>query len=90
MRFSYFEHDADVGVIGHGKTVEQAFEAAAQAVFAIMTQLDAVQVRDEITVDRAPAWLGWSRNDNAGCALGLRSSDWRRRGFRCGIGRCRF
>ncbi|MBX3631219.1 MAG: archease [Nitrosomonas sp.] len=50
MRFSYFEHDADVGVIGHGKTVEQAFEAAAQAVFAIMTNLDTVQVRDEITV----------------------------------------
>ncbi len=51
MRFSYFEHDDDTGVIGHGKTVEQAFEAVAQAVFAIMTHLDTVQVRDEITVE---------------------------------------
>ena len=39
----YFEHDADVGVIGRGKTMEQAFEAAAQAVFAIVTNLDLVQ-----------------------------------------------
>jgi SHS2 domain-containing protein len=39
----YFEHDADVGIIGRGSTIEQAFEAAAQAVFAIMTDLDTVQ-----------------------------------------------
>src|SRR5574340_526697 len=26
----YFEHDADIGVIGRGLTLEQAFEAAAQ------------------------------------------------------------
>lgn len=39
----YFEHDADVGIIGQGSTIEQAFEAAAQAVFAIVTDLDAVQ-----------------------------------------------
>lgn len=34
---SYFEHDADIGIIGRGVTVEQAFEAAAQTVFAIVT-----------------------------------------------------
>ncbi len=39
----YFEHDADVGIIGRGSTIEQAFETAAQAVFAIVTDLDAVQ-----------------------------------------------
>jgi SHS2 domain-containing protein len=49
--FSYFEHDADMGVIGRGETVEQAFEAAAQAVFAIMTNPDGVQPRDEIMID---------------------------------------
>lgn len=32
----YFEHDADVGIIGRGETLEAAFEAAAQALFAIM------------------------------------------------------
>ncbi len=33
---SYFEHDADIGVIGRGPTPEAAFESAARAVFAIM------------------------------------------------------
>ncbi len=32
----YFEHDADVGVIGRGPTLERAFEAAANATWAIM------------------------------------------------------
>jgi tRNA-splicing ligase RtcB (3'-phosphate/5'-hydroxy nucleic acid ligase) len=39
----YFEHDADIGIIGGGTTVEQAFEAAAQAVFGIVTDLDLVE-----------------------------------------------
>lgn len=43
MSSSYFEHDADMGIIGRGMTVEQSFEAAAQAVFAIITNLEAVQ-----------------------------------------------
>jgi len=60
MHFSYFEHDADVGVIGRGETVEQAFEAAAQAVFAIMTNLDDVQSRDEIMVDFEEADLDFA------------------------------
>jgi protein archease len=34
--YSYFEHDADVGVIGRGATLEKAFESAAQATFAVM------------------------------------------------------
>ncbi|SEK78073.1 archease [Nitrosovibrio tenuis] len=47
----YFEHDADIGVIGRGATVEQAFEAAAQAVFAIMTPVDAVQPRATVSIE---------------------------------------
>jgi SHS2 domain-containing protein len=34
--FSYFDHDADIGVVGRGKTIEEAFEGAARATFAIM------------------------------------------------------
>ena len=34
--FSYFEHDADVGVVGRGATLEKAFESAAEAMFAVM------------------------------------------------------
>jgi len=34
---AYFEHDADMGIVGRGESVEQAFENAAMAVFAMMT-----------------------------------------------------
>ncbi|ARO87498.1 archease [Nitrosospira lacus] len=47
----YFEHDADVGIIGCGSTVEQAFEAGAQALFAIVTNLDAVQPTSTVTFE---------------------------------------
>jgi SHS2 domain-containing protein len=45
-RYSYFDHDADVGVIGHGVTLEESFEAAAVATFALMTDLAAVRRSD--------------------------------------------
>lgn len=47
----YFEHDADIGIIGQGVTIEQAFESAAQAVFAIVTDLDLVQPNTIITIE---------------------------------------
>ncbi len=47
----YFEHDADIGVIGRGTTVEQAFESAAQAVFAIITPLGAVQPKTTVAIE---------------------------------------
>jgi SHS2 domain-containing protein len=39
----YFEHDADVGVVGRGATLEEAFVAGAEAVFALMTRLAEVR-----------------------------------------------
>lgn len=45
---SYFDHDADVGIIGRGNTLEQAFEAAARAMFGVM--VDVVAVRNESAV----------------------------------------
>ena len=47
----YFEHDADIGIIGRGTTLEQAFEAAAQAVFAIVTNLDLVQPSSTLIIE---------------------------------------
>ena len=41
--YAYFEHDADVGLIGRGATPEEAFESAAAAMFAVMTDLATVQ-----------------------------------------------
>jgi SHS2 domain-containing protein len=41
--YDYFDHDADIGIIGRGPTLEAAFEAAARAMFAIMADLDQVE-----------------------------------------------
>lgn len=60
----YFAHDADIGIIGRGATLEQAFEVAAQAVFGIMTRLENVQPETTITIefeetDRELALVTW-------------------------------
>jgi SHS2 domain-containing protein len=47
----YFEHDADIGIIGWGATVEQAFEAAGQAVFGIVTDLDTVRPSTAVSIE---------------------------------------
>ncbi|MEA3373767.1 MAG: archease [Campylobacterota bacterium] len=36
--FAYFDHDADIGIVGKGSTLEYAFESAAKAMFAIMAE----------------------------------------------------
>jgi SHS2 domain-containing protein len=46
--FSYFEHDADVGIIGRGETLEEAFESAAAAAFAVMA--DPRSLRESVEV----------------------------------------
>ena len=46
----YFEHDADVGVVGRGATLEEAFVSGAQAVFALMTHIESVQPRARVEV----------------------------------------
>jgi SHS2 domain-containing protein len=50
-RYAYFEHDADIGIIGRGTSLEEAFKAAAAAMFAIMTELDAVRPARTITIE---------------------------------------
>jgi len=47
----YFEHDADIGVVGRGATVEESFEAAARATFAVMSDLDAVRQVETVNLD---------------------------------------
>ena len=47
----YFEHDADIGIIGRGTTVEEAFVSAARAMFAIQSELDSVQSIEGIEID---------------------------------------
>ncbi len=46
----YFEHEADMGIIGHGDTIEEAFVDAAKAMFAIMVDLDRIEAKAEHTI----------------------------------------
>jgi len=50
-RYEYYEHDADMGVIGRGATLEEAFESAAAGVFAIMTELSAVRAERTVRIE---------------------------------------
>ena len=50
-RDSTFDHVADVGVAGEGSTVEEAFAAAARAMFGIMVSLDRVETPEEVSLE---------------------------------------
>ena len=43
-----FEHDADIGVVGRGATLEEAFESAAAATFGVMADLSAVRAERSV------------------------------------------
>lgn len=50
MSWGYFDHEADIGVVGRGPTVEQAFENAASAMFAIMADVSAEACEQRVSV----------------------------------------
>ncbi len=47
----YFEHDADIGIIGRGGTLERCLESAAEATFAIMADPAAIEPRQQVKVE---------------------------------------
>ncbi len=49
--WEHFHHEADIGVRGTGQTREQAFEEAAVALTAVITEPDSVCCRESVTVD---------------------------------------
>ncbi len=49
--YDYFDHDADIGIVGRGPTLEAAFAAAAEAMFAIVAEPAAVKPEIAITVE---------------------------------------
>ncbi len=62
--FDYFPHGADIGIIGRGETLEDCFEAAAEAVFALMADLSKVKPERTIQLqfresDREIALVVW-------------------------------
>ncbi|HEY5292840.1 MAG TPA: archease [Burkholderiales bacterium] len=48
---AYFEHAADMGIVGRGKSIEEAFENAARAVFAMMTNLGQVRLQASVAIE---------------------------------------
>lgn len=50
-RYEYLEHTADVYIAAHGKTLIEAFENAALAMFEVMTDTDKVSQIEEDTVE---------------------------------------
>lgn len=46
--YGYFDHDADIGIIGRGSTLQHAFEAAARAMFAVMIDLSPVRAEGAV------------------------------------------
>ena len=49
--WSHFHHEADIGVRGLGQTREEAFEEAAMALTAVITDPESVTCTDSVTVD---------------------------------------
>jgi SHS2 domain-containing protein len=45
-----FDHGADIGVLGEGRTVEEAFAGAARAMFSVMVDLEGVKPRQAVEI----------------------------------------
>lgn len=50
-RFEFLEHTADVYVVVYGKTLEEAFENAAYAIFEVMTEAEKIEPKVEESVE---------------------------------------
>ena len=49
MPWEHFSHQADMGIRGHGASKEEAFEQAALALTAVITDLDKVEPLTSVT-----------------------------------------
>lgn len=86
--FDYFDHDADIGIIGHGENLELAFEAAAASMFAVMVDPNRVNPTmsvavafDESDVELALVrWLNGLLAVSRSSGLSLASFELRRSG----------
>ena len=48
---NYFDHDADIGIIGCGNSLEECFENAAMSTFALMGDLSNVHHKTSIKIE---------------------------------------
>ena len=49
--FETFDHTADVGIVGRGTTLGEAFANAAKAMFSLMVDLDRIEPREERRIE---------------------------------------
>ena len=49
--YDYFEHQADVGIIGIGNTLEEAFVEGAKAMFQVMCEIKDVEAKEEVKIE---------------------------------------
>jgi len=49
--WEHFAHEADMGVRGHGATLAQAFEQAALAMTAVITEPERIEPRKKISIE---------------------------------------
>ncbi len=49
--FETFEHGADMGVRGFGKTLEEAFANGAKAMFSVMVNIEKVESKDTFEIE---------------------------------------
>ncbi|HED01096.1 MAG TPA: archease [Proteobacteria bacterium] len=62
--YETFEHGADIGIRGKGRTLEEAFSNGAKALFALMADLSTIEPQKEIQVectapDRETLFMVW-------------------------------
>jgi len=50
MSYSHFNHQADIGIVSRGKSLEDVFEKGAKALFDIMVQLTSVEEKEKISL----------------------------------------
>lgn len=49
--YDYFDHQADVGIVGFGTSLQEAFGEAAVAMFNLMVDVSRVEPRDEVDIE---------------------------------------
>ena len=47
----YFDHEADIGIVGFGVSLQEAFEEAAVAMFDLIVDVSRVEPREEIAIE---------------------------------------
>lgn len=48
---NYFDHDADIGIIGKGSTIEKCFEDSARAMFGLRADLSQIHLKKSIHIE---------------------------------------